>query len=162
MTLVMARKKRPPAVGVLVLFIFSIIGVFFCLVQVSGATGSSESWPVLVMASSLSWIIVYLTATYSYYRTLYLFGNAYIIALFMFHLGLIYQVALGAVEASQWTSGAMAEWVEAAAWPGPAISHALVTVSAFWSPFRHFPPLCSLPYRLIDSANIGLACHRVL
>lgn len=116
MTLVMARKKRPPAVGVLVLFIFSIIGVFFCLVQVSGATGSSESWPVLVMASSLSWIIVYLTATYSYYRTLYLFGNAYIIALFMFHLGLIYQVALGAVEASQWTSGAMAEWVEAAAW----------------------------------------------
>ena len=116
MTLVMARKKRPPAAGVLVLFIFSLMGAFFCVAQMSGATGSSESWPILVMTTSLSWVVVYLAATYSYYRTLYLFGNAYIIALFMFHLGLIYQIALGVVQASSWTSGAMAEWVEAAAW----------------------------------------------
>jgi len=68
------------------------------------------------MAVSLAWIVIYLAATYSYFKTLYLLGSAYLVALFMFHLGLIYQIAVGIVTAANWTTGSMAPWMEAAAW----------------------------------------------
>ena len=76
----------------------------------------SDSWPMAVMLASLSWIVVYMAASYSYYRTFYLLGNTYLIAIFMFHLGLIYQLATGAVVATSWTTGSMAQWMESAGW----------------------------------------------
>ena len=109
-------RDNPPSTGAFVLLIFSICCGLLCIGQIGVASGTSDTWPLAIMVASLSWIVVYLFATYSYFRTFYLFGNTYLIAIFMFHLGLIYQIATGAVAANSWTSGSMAQWMESAGW----------------------------------------------
>lgn len=116
MTLPISMRDNPPTTGAFVLLTFCFCIGLLCLGRINGASGMSDSWPMAVMLASLSWIVVYMAASYSYYRTFYLLGNTYLIAIFMFHLGLIYQLATGAVVATSWTTGSMAQWMESAGW----------------------------------------------
>ena len=109
-------RAKKPTISVYILFFFSIGCAILSSIRIGGSLGVSEMWPNSIMAISLTWIVIYLAATYSYFKTLYLLGSAYLVALFMFHLGLIYQIAAGVVTATIWTTGSMAPWMEAAAW----------------------------------------------
>ena len=75
-----------------------------------------DGWTTMVTALFAVWFLMYLVSTYKYYRTIYLFATAYVIALAVFHLGHIISDSIGWFDVVYLNNGDMAPWQERAGW----------------------------------------------
>jgi O-antigen polysaccharide polymerase Wzy len=83
------------------------------LAMTESSTGGS--WATGVMITLIAWLVAYAFATYAQFQTVYLFSSAYVIALAVFHFGLLSQYAFGTVEIPSW-SGSSAPAIREAGW----------------------------------------------
>ncbi len=71
-------------------------------------------------------MIFYFIAAWRTFNHIYLFSTAYLIALSLFHLGLFYQRAAGAIKfPTSWEQGSFSPWMESSGW------HIILALSAF-------------------------------
>ncbi len=109
-------QKKRSKVGLVVLFVFSIIGLLFSVTEILGGVSGGQYWPTRIFVASFLWLIIYFSAFYSYYRSLYLFSNTYIIGVALFHLGLIYLMTFGLTELHSWVNSTNSVKMEIAGW----------------------------------------------
>jgi oligosaccharide repeat unit polymerase len=110
------RRQKKSAPAAILFFVVSIMGLFIAVAAIMAGGSRGTSWPMLIVITTSVWFLSYLYASYSYYRSIYLFSTAFLLGLFLFHLGLVYQVAFGVVEAPSWTEGDSGELMERAGW----------------------------------------------
>lgn len=103
-------------IGIVVLLVASLLPLILSVFFIYAGVDSSSDWSVRIMAATLAWIIIYLACIYHYHRTLYLFSNAYLLALSMFHLGLIYTIALNQEKMAFMASGKISALYELSGW----------------------------------------------
>lgn len=116
MTQLRALRHNPSKVGFIVLLFFSVIELMFAVFQIlSGADGGPD-WPARIFWATLLWLFIYVWGSYKYHGTLYLFSSAYLLALALFHLGLIYMLAMNQVAIPEWTNGPQSSWMELGGW----------------------------------------------
>lgn len=92
----------------LVVTILSFVSIRASDSALDGATFA----PSLV---AVIWLACYLVASYRAFGTIYLFTSAYVIGLFVFHLGLLLQDGFGLIAPLKWESG-LGPWAIRAAW----------------------------------------------
>lgn len=105
-----------PKFSMVLMLVFGLAGLVLAFVKVDSVALGSAGWPVTITSITLAWAVLFMFAVHSYYRTLYLLSGAYILALALFHLGLIYQLAFGLVDIPSWTGGRMSSWMEKTGW----------------------------------------------
>jgi oligosaccharide repeat unit polymerase len=110
---VIFRRTSIPAAS---LFIYSAIIILLALFQVADRNLANEDWPMQITILATIWLAFYLFASYAAFRTFYLFSNAYILALILFHLTIPLMVAFGLIDYDAWTIGDFSKWVAKAAW----------------------------------------------
>lgn len=118
------RSDRVPASTVvrsslnlaLYLLFLSMLALIYSSAQITTGMSGGDDWPQHIFITTLAWLVAYGILISKIFRTPYLFVNAYLLALALFHLSLIYMVALGAVDYMDLTIGEMSEWYEMAAW----------------------------------------------
>ena len=79
-----------------ILLIFSIALMFYAVLKITSSSPGSKEWFLEISIVSLVWLAVYIVTTFYHYKSVYLFSTAYVIALFLFHLGITIQQAFGA------------------------------------------------------------------
>lgn len=104
-------QQKIPIIGLMIYSSLLLIGALIAID--SGRTHSG--WQFQAFAVQAVWIILYLAATFFYFRSSYLFSTAYLLALLLFHLGLFWQYALGAVSIPGWNGG-FGKWIYQAIW----------------------------------------------
>ena len=99
--------------SVLLLALASVLVFLIAATQCLGRTVSHQGWALPVSLACLLWLSIFLAATWRVYGTVYSFSVAYILALSIFHLGLIVPVGLGI-----WNVPSITEdpWYEKAGW----------------------------------------------
>lgn len=90
--------------------------MFMSFIQLNFGVEGGRDWPAKIAVVCSAWFVFYVFCSYSIYRTIYLFSNAYLLAIAMFHLGVVYLLAFGSVEESSWTRGSFSQWLETAGW----------------------------------------------
>ncbi|MEO7387504.1 MAG: O-antigen polysaccharide polymerase Wzy [Gammaproteobacteria bacterium] len=110
-TLRFGIQRRAPLVTLLVV---SIVVVLLFLASTTGNSSliGKTLAPSIVV---LIWLACYLVSTYLAFGTVYLFATAYVVCLFMFHMGLFLQDGLGFIKLITW-KGEMGEWAVRAGW----------------------------------------------
>lgn len=115
-----ARNRCPATTGSSTAKLFLLIGsLLLALVAVANIITEPEpssEWPYWVSVAFLFWALIYLFATYKYFRTCYLFLSAYILCLAVFHLGHLFAQVFGLYDLQYLTRGEMAFWYQLAAW----------------------------------------------
>jgi len=109
-------QKLRSKLGLVVLFVFSIIGLLFSVIEILGGVSGGQYWPTKIFIASFLWLIIYFSAFYSYFRSLYLFSSAYLIGVALFHLGLIYLITFGLAEVHSWVKSTTSIRMEIAGW----------------------------------------------
>lgn len=109
-----------------VLFAISIIISLLALEEIITEPVGDLDWYMPIVLCSTFWIIIYLIAAWRTFKHIYLFSTAYLTPLVLFHLGLLYQRAVGNVRfPSSWEHGSFSPWLENAGW------HSVLALSAF-------------------------------
>lgn len=62
----------------------------------------SGNWAIEVTVICTIWLIFYLLSTYQHFKSIYLFSNAYVLSLILFHLGVTFQQAIGLDIPNNW------------------------------------------------------------
>lgn len=102
--------------GSAILLVISLIMTVFNLVSISGDVTGGKQWSLVATLSCYIWLMVYLACSYMHHRTVYLYSSAYLICLFLFHMGLTIQHAFGVQFSGEWKVGKFTVWLELAAW----------------------------------------------
>jgi len=99
-----------------VLFMMGLLLGFYSLLNIFQGVDGGDGWPLQVVVLTALYIGVYVFCTYKYFKTLYLFSNAYLLAFTIFHLGLVIQIVFGIIPGGAWIAGSFSVWVELACW----------------------------------------------
>jgi len=109
-------KKNQTSQGFFLLLFLSAIELVVAMTQIiSGASGGGN-WTNIIFFVTFVWFVIYFWTSFLFHRTLYLFSNAYLIGLALFHLGLIYLIVFDQVEVSSWVRGPRSWQYEMAGW----------------------------------------------
>jgi hypothetical protein len=92
-----------------------------------------------VSLAALLWLVVYLTSTTRVFGTAYLLSTAYILALFLFHFGLIAQDGFGIVNVVEYRGG-FGHWITLAGWYSNLALGCLGFAFAATCLYSHPPP----------------------
>jgi oligosaccharide repeat unit polymerase len=103
----------PASLGLLLV---SLVVAVYALVNILSGVSGGESWSFEVTAVTLIWSAFYLAFSYLHHKTIYLYATAYLLCLFMFHMGLTVQHAFGVDFAGEWARGPFTSWLELAGW----------------------------------------------
>jgi oligosaccharide repeat unit polymerase len=109
-----SRVQIQQKIPIIALMVYSFLLIVWSLVAINNGR-SMDSWQVQVAGGQLVWVTLYLAATFAYFRTMYLFSTAYVTVLMLFHTGLFWQYAFGAVSIAQW-DGEFGKWIYLAEW----------------------------------------------
>ncbi|MEQ1637426.1 MAG: O-antigen polysaccharide polymerase Wzy [Methylococcales bacterium] len=117
------RKKN----SVMFLFLaWSLVLGAYTIIQIINEPTGDLDWYFPIVFCSATWILFYLVAAWQSFRHIYLFSSAFLTALILFHLGLIYQRAFGSfMFPSSWEHGSFSPWLEKAGW------HVILALSGF-------------------------------
>lgn len=107
---------RPAVMPSLALLGFSLIIIIISLIQFDSSGLGGADWPLHISLAAIFWLVFYVIASYSAFRTVYLISNAYILSLLLFHLSVPLMLAMGLVEDVSWTAGQFSRWVAKAGW----------------------------------------------
>ena len=100
----------------LTLFFVSLLLIAVAMINAIGEPSLNKNWPLYVTVCFTFWFSLYLLTTYKYFNSVYLFTTAYIICLFVFHLGHSFAHGLGWFEVKNLVTGNMAAFFERAGW----------------------------------------------
>ena len=105
-------QQRGPLVVLLVISL--VVGALsLASIRSSNAALLGETFAPSVVA--LIWLTAYIWTSYRAFSTIYLFTTAYVVCLFLFHLGLFIQDGLGLVKLLAWQDD-MGPWAVRAGW----------------------------------------------
>ncbi|MBE1427379.1 oligosaccharide repeat unit polymerase [Desulfomicrobium macestii] len=77
----------------------------------------NKNWEMHVSTVFVFWALFFVMCTYAHFKTFYLFINAYIIPLCLFHLGIVIPNAYGMLSNFKWDkSSSFHMWLEYASW----------------------------------------------
>lgn len=155
------------------LYIFLIISLGFsgyAIVRIlNDSFNTTDRWCFSIALCSIFWVISYILAVLVIFKSIYLFSTAYLIALILFHLGLIYQCMIGYVRVQfLWNNRALIPWLESAGW------HVILALSAFGIGFsvsvmtgKRYPKYCDAQKVLRTKKNahwsaIGLVVASII
>lgn len=110
------QTRAHPVIPAITLLGLSALLVIVAVLVILSDSSAGEGWPLMVSLLSLGWLSIYFLTSFLATKTAYTLLNAYVLALSLFHLGLIVQVGFGFVEAPAYTIGPEANWFEAAGW----------------------------------------------
>jgi oligosaccharide repeat unit polymerase len=117
-----AKNQRPyntpvrPGSPMIVLMVVSLVVVFLALGNISEEDAALVGATLAPSMVALIWLGCYLLTSHLAFGTPYLFATAYVVCLFVFHLGLLIQDGFGLVRIMGWESGPLAPWVVRAGW----------------------------------------------
>lgn len=111
-----SHRHNSSKAGLFVLLLFSLLELLFAAFQITSGVDGGVDWPMKIFLATLLWFLLYLWGSYAYFGTVYLFTNAYLLALALFHLGLTYMLAVGQVQIPSWTNGPFSVWLELGGW----------------------------------------------
>jgi len=94
----------------------SLITIFVAGYNISQPLQVNADWSWWVAITCLSWLGIFLLATYLQFRNVYTFANAYVGALLVFHLGITIPDAFGWFRDIAWSEGDFAKWLERSGW----------------------------------------------
>lgn len=100
------------------LMLLFLLSFLFCVLSLSYLNSNQlggDGWARSVSLTFLVWGAGYVILTSFHYKTLYLYSNAFLLCLAIFHLGLTLQMAFG-LEVGGWSSGSFSGQLEKAAW----------------------------------------------
>ena len=95
-----------------------VASLFFCLLSFAFMTSSNvgdEGWAKSASYSFLLWGAVFVLLSRAHYRTTYLYSNAYLLCLALFHYGLVLQMGFG-VDVPGWDTGDFSISLAKAVW----------------------------------------------
>ena len=85
--------------------------------NISDISHPNKDWPVPIALAAVIWLTGYLVLTRLAFGTFYLYGNAFVVVLTIFHLGLTIPQGLGLDLPGAWiTTGNYASWLELSGW----------------------------------------------
>ena len=109
------RFRNPMAL--LSLGALSFVILALAAFNISDTSRADKDWPVPIALSALIWLIGYFVLTRLAFGTFYLYGNAFVVVLTIFHLGLTIPQGLGLNLPDAWaTTGNYAYWLELSGW----------------------------------------------
>jgi len=97
------------------LLFISVLVVAIASAETQAAYSIGQSWAPFIAFTCIAWLIAYGTAAWLYFGNPYLFSMAYIVALAVFHLGVLVPYALGMIDVQDWTAGP-GRWFKLAGW----------------------------------------------
>lgn len=97
------------------LFLVSFVFCAVSLLNINSNQLGGVGWAQQVSFVFFIWAAFYVTFTYLHYKTVYLYSNAYVLCLAIFHLGMTVQMAFG-MEIGGWSRGSFSYWLEMSAW----------------------------------------------
>ena len=98
------------------LFMMGFLLGFYSLFNIFQGSDGGENWPLQIVVLTAIFSAIYVFCTYQYFKTLYLFSNAYLLAFVIFHLGVVIQIAFGIIPGGAWLTGDFSLWIELACW----------------------------------------------
>ena len=109
------------SVSAVLLFSVSTLLVIISSFIVVGDISMSRNWPVWIAIVCVFWLSVYVTCSYTYFRSVYLFTSSFILLLFFYHLGVTVPIGFGFYEDRSWgrfsaETWSRSIWNEKAAW----------------------------------------------
>jgi oligosaccharide repeat unit polymerase len=99
-----------------ILLLFSVLVISISSYAIVVGTGSGDSWKLTIFYVFIFWLLGHVLFTSLHYRTLYLFSNAYLVPLVLFHLGITIPDALGLFTGFGWGGGLFNRWLELSGW----------------------------------------------
>lgn len=105
--------------GSLASLLMGSASVLFALVSLANLLGDQSgnaSWPYLVLVATIAWLLVYVPCAYRKFKSMYLFSNAYLLTILVFHFSHIVMYVLGVEQMNYLVEGTMSIWYERASW----------------------------------------------
>lgn len=112
----MPKTRERPRGARIVLAASSAILAIMSIFTFLGEPSREQSWPLIITAISSVWLIAFLACTYRQFGTVYLFSNAYVIVLFVFHFSYAYIYSLSGLEVPFLFDDESGQWYRLASW----------------------------------------------
>lgn len=97
--------------------IVNLITLIIALLNIFVPFSENKNWEMNVSVVFIFWAICFILCTYARFKTLYLFINAYIMPLCLFHLGIVIPNGLKFFDNFTWQNSASFQvWLEHASW----------------------------------------------
>lgn len=118
-------NPRPPSFTkisyswpILTLLLLSIITMGIAIVEIEliPKKFTSQNWELQIAYISLIWLISYFLCTFLEFKTIYLFTSAYVVSLFLFHLGITVPDAFRIFSDFGWGNGDFCRWLQMSGW----------------------------------------------
>jgi oligosaccharide repeat unit polymerase len=101
--------------GMATLLGVSLVVVALASIEIQSSFSIGENWATPIALVTLIWLGCYSATTWLYFGHPYLFSNAYVAALAIFHLGLLVPFGLGMVDVPAWETS-QGRWIRVAGW----------------------------------------------
>jgi O-antigen polysaccharide polymerase Wzy len=117
----MSNPTTPPGVGqsgrsaMLMLIGGSLLVAAVSILEIQSDFSSSDNWAPFVASVSALWLVAWVASTWVFFGTPYLFASAYVMAIAVFHLGLLIPYGFGIVDVLNW-AGEGGRWIRVASW----------------------------------------------
>ncbi len=109
-------RKKGSKLNLALLLVISCITTLVASIFITTKVSGGGDWLYRIVPCVLTWLILYLTTSYMYNKSIYLFVNAYMLALMIFHFSIVFMMTIGQIYVPDWLIGSQSKWMEFAGW----------------------------------------------